>query len=319
MRGSCTRLHDTIEVGAFSRDVVDGTATADCGRVRFHHAMLFLATAACTAEVDIYEDQNATEGSSIVNTPYLSGCHGQASSSIPADHTYVMTTFGGPGDHQSMSCGGYADGTGWYAASRQRYGCGAKLQIEANGKCVVVSALDYGPDVCVETAAHKAVMDLSPRASKALYGVSGAGWSDHLLVTVTEVASGTALGPCTTSDDGGGGGSGSGGGSTGSAICSSSTLDRDVDDGTCVQSATDALWYRCDNGSWTGVASSAGCASAFAWCSSATLGYDVPPRTCVQSASTSLWYQCNGQSWVRPVDTAAESGALGACSSWNPL
>jgi len=293
--------------------------------VRIHHlACSLLATAACTAEVDITtEDTDSTSGTSINLNDHLSGCHGQASSAIPADGSYYMTTFGGPGDHQQMSCGGYADGTGWYAASRQRYGCGAKLQVEANGKCVVLSALDYGPDVCVEAAAHKPIIDLSPRASKALYGVSGAGWSDHLAVTVTEVASSTPLGPCASgTDTGGGSGSGSdsgSGGSTGAASCPSSTLDRDVDDGTCVQSSSDALWYKCDNGQWDSVASSAGCASAFAWCSSATLGYSVPPRTCVQSASTSAWYQCNGQAWVKPVDTATESGALGACSSWNPL
>jgi len=158
------------------------------GAVRIHHLTLVLATAACTAEVDIYEDTNATSGASITYSDRLSGCHGQASSAIPADGVYVMTTFGGGADNQQMSCGGYADGTGWYAASRQRYGCGAKLQVEANGKCVVLSALDYGPDVCVEAAAHKPILDMSPRASKALYGVSGAGWSDHLTVTVTEVA-----------------------------------------------------------------------------------------------------------------------------------
>src|SRR5205823_1206682 len=144
-------------------------------------------------------------------------------------------------DNQQMSCGGYADGLGWYAASRQRYGCGSKLQVEANGNCVVLDALDYGPDVCVEAAAHSPILDMSPRASKALYGVSGAGWSDHITVTVVEVDSSTPLGMCTSSSGGGGGGSGSGsgggGGSATGASCSSSTLDRDVDDGECVQSA----------------------------------------------------------------------------------
>ena len=278
------------------------------------------ATAACTANVDIYEDQDSTAGTSIsAPEPYLSGCHGHASSSVPADGQYVMTTFGGGADDQRMSCGGYADGTGWYAASRQRYGCGAHLQVEANGSCVVLEAQDYGPDVCVESAAHMPILDMSPRASKALYGVSGAGWSDHLVVNVTEVSASTPLGPCQATGGGDTGSGDTGGGTSTMATCSSSTLDRDVDDGTCVQSASDGAWYQCSSGSWVATSSTASCSETYAWCSSATLGKSVPPRTCVQSASSSNWYQCNGQGWVTPVDASTQSGPIGACASWNPL
>src|SRR5215467_3240479 len=123
------------------------------------------------------EDEGATSGASINNLdPLLSGCHGHASSTIPADGVYVVTTFGGGSDTQPMSCGGTADGVGWYAASRQRFGCGAKLQVEANGKCVVVAAEDYGPDVCVEHAAGFPVLDVSPRVTRELFGISSAGW-----------------------------------------------------------------------------------------------------------------------------------------------
>lgn len=284
-------------------------------------AALALVLSACTANVDTFEDSDSTAGTSITVTDHLSGCHGQASSSVPADGRYTMTTFGGGADDQAMSCGGYADGTGWYAASRQRYGCGSHLQVEANGKCVVLEAQDYGPDVCVEAAAHMPILDMSPRASKALYNVSGAGWSDHLVVNVTEVSSSTPLGPCQATD-GGGGGSGSGdmggGGGTG-ASCSSATLDRDVDDGTCVQSAADAAWYECTNGAWVARSSSSGCATAYAFCSSPTLGKSVPPRSCVQSAASSTWFQCNGQSWVKPVDVASQSGPIGTCSEMDAL
>ena len=279
-------------------------------------AVLALALCACTANVDTFEDSDSTAGTSIAVTDHLSGCHGQASSSVPSDGRYVMTTFGGGADDQPMSCGGYADGTGWYAASRQRYGCGSHLKVEANGACVVLEAQDYGPDVCVENAAHMPILDMSPRASKALYGVSGAGWSDHLVVNVTEVSSSTPLGPCDTS--GGGGGSGDMGGG-GAASCSSATLDRDVDDGTCVQSAADAAWYQCTNGAWIARSSSAGCATAYGFCSSPTLGTDVPPRACVQSASNSVWYQCNGQEWAKPVDVAGQTGPIGACSEMDAL
>src|SRR5688500_17322567 len=93
------------------------------------------AVATLTAGCVVGEDEaiDATAGASVSQDYRLSGCRGQASSAIPANGRYVITTFGGPGDHQSMSCGGYANGTTWYAASRQRYGCGSKLKIEANG------------------------------------------------------------------------------------------------------------------------------------------------------------------------------------------
>ena len=124
---------------------------------------------------------------SVTYTSHLTGCHGVASTSIPSNGHYDLTSFGGPGDEQTMSCGGKADGKGWYAASRQRYGCGAKVMVEANGKCVVLATLDYGPDVCVENAADAPILDVSPAASKILFNTSSAGWSDHLAVIVTEV------------------------------------------------------------------------------------------------------------------------------------
>jgi hypothetical protein len=230
----------------------------------------------------------------------------------------VITTFGGPGDHQPMSCGGYANGTTWYAASRQRYGCGSHIKVQANGKCVVLKTDDYGPDVCVENAAHMPIIDVSPLASKALFNTSGAGWSDHLVVTVEEVSTSVPLGPCTATPGGGGGGGTTDPGD-GAASCASATLDRDVEDGVCVQSASDSIWYECSNGSWTARSSSTGCTEAYGFCNSATLGRNVAARTCVQAASNSVWYQCNGQGWVTPVSTAPKTGPIGDCATWNPL
>jgi len=274
-------------------------------------AAIFLLLVGCTVGED--EATDATSGVSVsTGAERLSNCHGQASTSIPASGKYVLTTFGGPGDHQSMSCGGFADGTTWYAASRQRYGCGSKLRIEANGKCAVVTALDYGPDVCVENAAGMPIMDVSPKVSKLLFGEAGAGWSDHLVVTVTEVADGTPTGQCT-------GGMNPPPPPPMSMTCSSATLDRQVDEGVCVQSATDKKWYSCQAGAWVAKSSSAGCAEAYGFCSSATLGTTVAPRTCVQAASDDTWYQCNGQGWVTPVSVAAQEGPIGACSSMHPL
>lgn len=253
---------------------------------------------------------NATPGASVGNTLRLKGCKGKASSSIPANGKYVITTFGGPGDHQSMSCGGFANGTTWYAASRQRYGCGAKLKVEANGKCAVVAALDYGPDVCVETAAGAPIIDVSPLVGKELFGEAGLGYSDQKKVIVTEVDASTPLGKC-TSDPGMPP-------PMTATTCMSTTLDREVDAGTCVQ-AEDAKWYQCTAGAFVAKSSTSGCTTKFAWCDSATLGKKVQPRTCVQAASDSKWYQCNGQTWVTPVDTATQMGPLGACSTFNAL
>ncbi|MCW5805107.1 MAG: hypothetical protein KIT31_22235 [Deltaproteobacteria bacterium] len=274
------------------------------------HAVFFGISVCATACTVGDESEEATSGASVTTIEAgLSGCKGKASSEVPANGRYTITTFGGPGDHQPMSCGGYANGTGWYAASRQRYGCGAKLKIEANGKCAVVTADDYGPDVCVEKAAGMPIIDVSPKVTKHLFGMSGAGWSDRVVVTVEEVAASTPVGPCVAGQPP----------APTMTTCNSSTLERDVEEGVCVQAASDAKWYQCRGGEWVAKSSATGCATAFGFCNSATLGKDVPARTCVQAASNNVWYQCNGQSWVTPVDTAARSGALGACSSWNPL
>lgn len=289
----------------------------------FSRVAPILLLVACTADVEITEDTGATSGDSVTYTSHLSGCHGQAATSIPSDGHYDLTSFGGPGDQQSMSCGGQADGKGWYAASRQRYGCGTKLMVEANGKCVVLAALDYGPDVCVENAAHSPILDVSPAASKILFNSASAGWSDHFAVTVTEVGASTPLGICQTQpppppgNTTEGGGSGSGMTSPGAA-CDSATLARDVDDGTCVQAASDAAWYRCDNGAWDSIANDSACSVAYGFCDSATLGRAMPARSCVQSGSSGTWYQCNGSVWASPVSTSSQTGPIGNCSSWNP-
>jgi hypothetical protein len=128
----------------------------------------------------------------------LSGCHGKAASTIPASGSYYLTSFGfSPDDDGLMSCGEKTlHGSWYYAASRQRYGCGAHIRIEANGKCVVAETDDYGPDVCVESAAGRPIIDASPLVSVHLFGTRSAGYSDRFAIQVTAVAKTTPLGPC---------------------------------------------------------------------------------------------------------------------------
>jgi len=258
----------------------------------------------CGGEVDAGMSTARTEEG-------LSGCHGTASSAVPASGDYYLTSFGfSPSDDGTMSCGDKTlHGSWYYAASRQRYGCGSHIQIEANGKCVVAQTDDYGPDQCVEAAAGRPIIDASPLVSQHLFGTRSAGWSDRLPIHVTEVAKSTPLGPCA---------SGSGtppapapAPAPGTAKCHSGTLDRDVDTGVCVQSASDGNWYQCEDGSWA--AHHQNCTESWAWCSSTTLGRSVPARTCVQSASNSIWYQCGSSGWETPVANGA--GPVGTCSA----
>jgi len=267
--------------------------------------VLVVSVAGCAGDLD--------EGPSVLTLQEgLTGCRGQAASAIPSDGIYYLTSFGfTPSDNGIMSCGSYTrNGTWYYAASRQRYGCGARIEISANGKCVVAQTDDYGPDVCVESAVHGPIMDVSPLVSQHLYGTRSAGWSDRMRVKVVRVAAGTPLGPRAC-------GSGTPMPTptptptpTPGATCSSATLGRSVPAGTCVQSAADAAWYRCDEGAW--VAGATGCTQRWPWCHSDTLGRDVAPRTCVRSRFDGATYQCgSGGSWQAGV--SGTSGPVGAC------
>jgi hypothetical protein len=155
--------------------------------------ILTLVTAACASQSD-----GGEEGASVSQAPEaLRGCGGHASSSKPPSGEYYLTSFGAGADSGTMACGDNTRHGAWYyAASRQRFGCGAHIQITAHGKCVVAQTDDYGPDVCVEAAAGGPIIDASPLVSLHLFGSRSAGWSDHLLVDVVEVARSTPLGPC---------------------------------------------------------------------------------------------------------------------------
>jgi hypothetical protein len=125
----------------------------------------------------------------------------------PAPWTYVLTTYGGPSDPSaylhSVACGGKKpDGAWWYSTGAWSFGCFSRLELRANGKCVVVKVVDNGPAGWVEAKAKQRcggngyIIDASPLVSKHLFGTSGAGWSDCKQIQVRPVAGNTQTGPC---------------------------------------------------------------------------------------------------------------------------
>jgi hypothetical protein len=154
-------------------------------------------------------------------------CTGLTSSKRPADSRYYITSFGCWTDENGKERGDGADnchpsceaearnlcGSGlswddcereirWYTADADRFGCGAKLKVKnpANGKTVIVAAIDRGPNCRIEKTVKHAVLDLSMEASIFLFG-GQRGVGDRAAVVVETVSASTPLGP--TTGDGG--------------------------------------------------------------------------------------------------------------------
>ncbi|MBW2463819.1 MAG: hypothetical protein JRH11_19370 [Deltaproteobacteria bacterium] len=133
----------------------------------------------------------------------LSACIGRVGSltddRLPVTQDYDITTFGGPGDEQPVSCASPdADGTWYYAANAQRFTCGKRIRVvdTARSRCVIVEVADIGPNACVEEAGAMPIFDVSPLASQALFDVDSVGWSEHRAVYAAPVDNDNALGPC---------------------------------------------------------------------------------------------------------------------------
>ena len=186
-----------------------------------------------------------------------------AGRTIPSDETFYMTTFGGGPDTGHMACGGIADGRWMYIADSWRYGCGAHVKITnpRTGRWCVAQVADVGPNICVEHAAGRPIIDASPVISRELFGTSGAGWSDHTTVRAELVAGSTPLGcgsgSTAPAPPAHGGGTVSGSGGTGptppdspGSGCFSATLGRHVPGATCLQSRLDGAWYQCTSIGW---------------------------------------------------------------------
>jgi len=147
-------------------------------------------------------------------------CNGSYAKTKVEDGDYYATEFGcwsdangvhtDPSDNCIPSCLSKAQSDGlcagmngptceetvnWYAADGARFGCLARLRVTnpANGKAVVVVALDFGPSCSVESSVQHAVLDMSGPANNHLFG-SAQGASDMSLVHVVEVAKSTPLG-----------------------------------------------------------------------------------------------------------------------------
>jgi hypothetical protein len=99
---------------------------------------------------------------------------------IPSNNLYYLTSF----DGSSCSCGPCYSHGNYFAADRQRFGCGASLNVCRSGTCVKVAVTDYGPSCFVENDAGGPVLDASPYVCQALTGGSSCGWSDHFSVSV---------------------------------------------------------------------------------------------------------------------------------------
>lgn len=171
-----------------------------------------------------------------------------AGRTLPADDLYYITSFGGGVDTQGMACGGIADGRWMYIADSWRFGCRARVRVTnpRTGRWCVTQVADVGPNICVERAAGKPIIDASPVITRELIGRNSAGWSDRIVVRAELVAASTPLG-C---------GSGSAAPSMTPtmeapvASCFSGTYAREMAGRTCLQSRFDGEWYQCTGGNW---------------------------------------------------------------------
>jgi hypothetical protein len=112
--------------------------------------------------------------------------------------------------------------------------------------------------------------------------------------------------------------------------CYSTSYERWMDNGTCLQSRLDEAWYQCVDGAWrAGRGAHGPCTRTYARgnnattsppqrreCYSATLARNVPYGTCVQSTSDRAWYQCNLSGWL---PASATRGPAGNCVSSFPI
>jgi len=169
-----------------------------------------LCLAACADEVDGIETAPAPEPLEAARQGLVVGgcqcpswqpgvsCGELSYADIPADDTYYITTFGGPGEGQNMWICGYksTDNGSWaYMAGHERFGCGKVLiKHPSLDKYCVAEVADCGPNKCVEEAAcfcgcggHEPILDVSPFITSHLFGITASGWSEKREVIAWQV------------------------------------------------------------------------------------------------------------------------------------
>lgn len=149
-------------------------------------------------------------------------CDGSTGTTPLASGEYVATSFGcsvlkdgtvisDPGDNCIPACFNQLKASGvcssnasgatcekqinWYAADRDRFGCGTKLKVTepSSGRSAIVMVIDAGPACWVEQQAQTGVVDLSYRATEHLFG-GQVGVSEKQMVEVEVVSADTPLG-----------------------------------------------------------------------------------------------------------------------------
>ncbi|MBP6832099.1 MAG: hypothetical protein KA978_15035 [Deltaproteobacteria bacterium] len=171
-----------------------------------------------------------------------------AGRTIPSDNTYYITSFGGGVDTQRMACTGVADGRWMYIADSWRFGCRARVRVTnpRTGRWCVAQVADVGPNICVERAAGRPIIDASPVITRELFGRGSAGWSDRIAVRAELVPTTTPLG-CA---DGTAAPSMTPAMTAPVASCFSGTYGREMAGRTCLQSRFDSEWYQCTGRGW---------------------------------------------------------------------
>jgi hypothetical protein len=148
------------------------------------------------------------------------GPSGNTSKQVPSNHVYSTSWFGcyakpdgtivkDPTDNCLFACGSKglcAAGLSgpeceasikWFAADADRYGCGARIRLTncVNGKQVVVTTLDRGPNCPTEKSFGVPVIDMSHDAMIYLFDGKEYGGSDKKRIVVEPVDAATPLGP----------------------------------------------------------------------------------------------------------------------------
>jgi hypothetical protein len=222
---------DAADDGASSSDGSEGAAGCGiyAGKQYFNCAPDGMGRGKCESGSLTFEDcprgcliEPVGQDDVCLGTTNSWSCSGSYGKTKLEDGDYYATSFGcwtdasstvhtDPGDNCIPGCLSQAQSDGlcanmsgpeceesvnWYAADAGRFGCMARLRVEnpANGKAVVVVALDYGPACWVEQSVSHGIVDLSGRVNQYLFG-GDQGANDKTLVHVIEVDPSTPLGP----------------------------------------------------------------------------------------------------------------------------